>query len=133
MVVCVVSLKAIAVVMIAESVAKPQQQYQTPCSSYQVSVSITWLSLLRVNGLLVAIHANSTMSERAQHEREDVPRISVDSLQDWGRIKLSYVEAATKELEDAYVPRFSLVFHRTDSETVSQFVRYLTNENCLRP
>jgi hypothetical protein len=43
------------------------------------------------------------MSERVQHEREDVPRITVESLQDWERIKLSYVEAARKELEDSYV------------------------------
>ena len=40
------------------------------------------------------------MAEQAQHEREDVPRIAIDSLQDWERIKASYTQVAVKELEE---------------------------------
>ncbi|KAI0687821.1 hypothetical protein BC835DRAFT_1419656 [Cytidiella melzeri] len=42
-----------------------------------------------------------TDQTQPEREREDVPRISVDTLQDWERIKTSYVEAAMKELEDS--------------------------------
>lgn len=43
------------------------------------------------------------MTDNAQGDREDVPRISVDSLADWERIKASYAEAAMNELEESYV------------------------------
>ncbi len=46
-------------------------------------------------------------------DREDVPRISVDSLADWERIKASYAQAAMGELEESYV---LLVFLPLDFE-----------------
>lgn len=42
-----------------------------------------------------------TMSrQQQQREREDVPRISVDTLHDWERVKASYTDAAMSELEE---------------------------------
>ncbi|KAI0338175.1 hypothetical protein BDW22DRAFT_1363309 [Trametopsis cervina] len=41
------------------------------------------------------------MVNQPPHEREDVPRIAVDTLHDWERIKASYTEAAMQELEDS--------------------------------
>ena len=38
--------------------------------------------------------------QQQQQEREDVPRISVDTLHDWERIKASYSDAAMAELEE---------------------------------
>ena len=38
--------------------------------------------------------------QQQQKEREDVPRISVDTLHDWERIKASYTKAAMTELEE---------------------------------
>lgn len=38
--------------------------------------------------------------QQQQKEREDVPRISVDTLHDWERIKTSYTDAAMGELEE---------------------------------
>lgn len=32
--------------------------------------------------------------------REDIPRVSVDSVQDWQRVKAHYREAAMKELQN---------------------------------
>ena len=46
---------------------------------------------------------SESMADNAQGDREDVPRISVDSLADWERIKASYAEAAMNELEESYV------------------------------
>ncbi|KAI0084635.1 hypothetical protein BDY19DRAFT_898225 [Irpex rosettiformis] len=45
------------------------------------------------------------MTDTNQADREDVPRISVDSLADWERIKTSYAEAAMNELEQSYKER----------------------------
>lgn len=38
--------------------------------------------------------------QQQQREREDVPRISVDTLHDWERVKASYTDAAMSELEE---------------------------------
>ena len=35
----------------------------------------------------------------AEQEREDVPRVAVDSLHDWARIRMSYTDAAMAQLE----------------------------------
>lgn len=43
------------------------------------------------------------MVNQPPHERVDVPRIAVDTLHDWERIKASYAEAAMQELEDSCV------------------------------
>lgn len=42
----------------------------------------------------------SRQQQQQQKEREDVPRISVDTLHDWERIKTSYTQAAMAELEE---------------------------------
>lgn len=68
-------------------------------------------------------------------QREDVPRISVDTLHDWERIKKSYSDAAMTELEErmakegrfkkdedkealrAYLRKVSLVYLARKDET----------------
>ena len=72
----------------------------------------------------VSLSVTATMGSDSEEQREEFPRISVDSLRDWRRIKLSYTTAAYKELEGRIAGR---------SETDKNMLRGQLQRVCRSP